>query len=334
VDGVSWRILLEDLQTVYQQLSRAEAIALPPKTTSFKQWSNRLTEYAQSEAVLAESEYWCTQPVMDIRLPRDYADGANTQGSRETVSVSLSAEDTDSLLQEVPATYRTQINDVLLTALAQALAPWTGARSMAVDLEGHGREPIFDDVDLSRTVGWFTNIFPAHLQLEDCDNDPGRQLKSIKEQLRAVPSHGMSHGLLRYLRSDEEMTAKLRAIPPPEISFLYLGQFDHSQSTVSMFSEARESSGPAISPLANRSHLLEFSGSISEGRLKLTVAYSRNVHRSTTVERLAEDFVAALRALINHCRTTEVGGYTPSDFTDAGLSQEELDELIAELTAA
>jgi non-ribosomal peptide synthase protein (TIGR01720 family) len=333
VDGVSWRILLEDLQTVYQQLSRGEAIVLSPKTTSFKQWSHRLTDYAQSGAVLTESAYWLDQPA-NREIPRDYADGANTQGSRETVSISLSAEETESLLQEVPAAYRTQINDVLLTALAQALAPWTGARSIAVDLEGHGREPIFDDVDLSRTVGWFTTIYPAHLQLEECDTDPGRQLKSIKEQLRAVPSNGMSYGLLRYLRSDDEVAEKLQAIPPPEISFLYLGQFDHNQSTVSMFSEARESSGPGISPMASRRHLLEFSGSISEGKLKLNVTYSRNVHRSATVERLAEDFVEALRALINHCRTTEVGGYTPSDFTESGLSQEELDELIAELTAA
>ena len=335
VDGLSWRILVEDLQTVYQQLSGAEATVLPPKTTSFKQWSNRLTEYAQSEAVLTESGYWLDRPATgDIRLPRDYADGVNTQASRETVSVSLSAEETESLLQEVPAAYRTQINDVLLTALAQALAPWTGARSVAVDLEGHGREPIFEDIDLSRTVGWFTTIFPVYLQLEDGDDDPGRHLKSIKEQLRAVPMHGMSYGLLRYLRSDEEMTAKLRATPPPEISFLYLGQFDHTQSTVSMFGPAKESSGPNISPLASRSHLLEFSGSVSEGQLKLSLTYSRNVHRASTVERLAEDFVEALRALINHCRTTEAGGYTPSDFTEAGLSQAELDELIAELTSA
>jgi non-ribosomal peptide synthase protein (TIGR01720 family) len=334
VDGLSWRILLEDLQTVYQQLSRAEAIMLPPKTTSFKQWASRLTEYAQSEAVLGESAYWLAESqTRDIRLPRDFADGANTQGSRETVSISLSAEETESLLQEVPAAYRTQINDVLLTALVQALAPWLGARSVVVDLEGHGREPIFDDIDLSRTVGWFTSIFPVHLQLEDAEN-PGHHLKAIKEQLRAIPTHGMSYGLLRYLRSDEEMAAKLRATPPPEISFLYLGQFDYTQSTVSLFGPARESSGPNISPLANRSHLLEFTGSVSEGQLNLNVTYSRNVHRSSTIERLAEEFVGALRALITHCRTTETGGYTPSDFTEAGLSQKELDELIAELTSA
>ncbi|HEU4508571.1 MAG TPA: SDR family NAD(P)-dependent oxidoreductase [Pyrinomonadaceae bacterium] len=335
VDGLSWRILLEDLQTVYQQLSKDQAVVLPSKTTSFKQWSNRLTEYAQSEAILGESGYWLAQAsTRDTRLPRDFADGVNTQASRETVTVSLSAEETESLLQEVPAAYRTQINDVLLTALAQALSPWIGARSVAVDLEGHGREPIFEDIDLSRTVGWFTSLFPVHLQLEDGDDDPGRHLKSIKEQLRAIPTNGLSYGLLRYLRSDEEMTAKLRAASLPEISFLYLGQFDHAQSTVSMFGPAKESSGPNISPLANRSHLLEFSGSVSEGRLKLSLTYSRNVHRASTAERLAEDFVEALRALINHCRTTEAGGYTPSDFTEAGLSQEELDELIAELTSA
>jgi non-ribosomal peptide synthase protein (TIGR01720 family) len=335
VDGVSWRILLEDLQTVYQQLALGEAIVLPPKTTSFKQWAGRLTEYAQSEALQDESAYWLAEPrTRGTRLPRDYAEGANTQESAQTLSVSLNAAETESLLQEVPAAYRTQINDVLLTALVQALTPWTGDRALVIDLEGHGREPIFEDIDLSRTVGWFTTIFPVLLELDDCEEDCGRYMKGIKEQLRAIPTHGMSYGLLRYLRGDDAITEKLLAVPPAEIRFLYLGQFDHTQSIISLFGPARESSGPTISPLASRSHLLEVTGSIFEGQLKLEWAYSENVHRTSTVLRLAEEFIEALRKLITHCRTTDAGGYTPSDFTEAGLSQVELDALIAELTSA
>ncbi len=335
VDGVSWRILLEDLQSVYQQLSRNETIVLPPKTTSFKQWAGRLTEYSQSEALADVSAYWLAEPrTGGARLPRDYAEGANTHESVQTVSVLLSVGETESLLQEVPAAYRTQINDVLLTALVQALSRWTGDRSLVIDLEGHGREPILEDVDLSRTVGWFTTIFPVHLELDECEDDCGRYLKSIKEQLRAIPTNGMSYGMLRYLRGDDSTTEKLRAIPPSEIRFLYLGQFDHTQSIISLFGPAKESSGPTISPSATRSHLLEVTGSIFEGRLKLEWAYSVNVHRSATVERLAEEFIEALRVIITHCGTRDAGGYTPSDFTEAGLSQEDLDVLIAELTSA
>jgi NRPS condensation-like uncharacterized protein len=166
VDGVSWRILLEDLQTIYQQLSRKEAIKLPPKTTSFKQWAKRLMEYAHSGALQQELGYWlAASRTRAYRLPVDYPEGTNTEASARTVSVSLTAEETKALLQEVPKAYRTQINDVLLTALVQAFSRWTGAQSLLLDLEGHGREEIFEDVDLSRTVGWFTTIFPVLLDL-------------------------------------------------------------------------------------------------------------------------------------------------------------------------
>ncbi|MFM7367945.1 MAG: condensation domain-containing protein, partial [Sphaerospermopsis kisseleviana] len=198
VDGVSWRILLEDLATAYQQMSRGQMIKLPEKTTSWKYWSDRLTEYAQTQAV-KELDYWVNQSnIANKPLPIDYYfDSAqykpavaenNTLASTASVSLALNEEQTRALLQDVPAAYNTQINDVLLTALVQSFAQWTGENSLLIDLEGHGREDLFEDVDLSRTVGWFTTLFPVGLAIQE--NQPGEALKSVKEQLRSIPNRG------------------------------------------------------------------------------------------------------------------------------------------------
>ncbi len=114
-------------------------------------------------------------------------------------------------MQDVPSVYNTQINDVLLTALIQSFAQWTGERSLLVDLEGHGREDLFEDVDLSRTVGWFTTLFPIYLQLEEVDR-PGETLKSVKEQLRRIPNRGIGYGILRYLNKDTAIGKKLQTL--------------------------------------------------------------------------------------------------------------------------
>jgi len=347
VDGVSWRILLEDLQMAYHQLSRGEAVQLPPKTTSFQQWARRLVEYAQTEAVRRELDYWLGILAPDrsrtrleqgslsaehriARLPVDYPGGENTEASARTVAVSLSAEETQALLQEVPAAYRTEINDVLLTALAQAMARWTGSRALLVELEGHGREPIFDDVDLTRTVGWFTVAFPVVLDLKNADG-PGEALKAVKEQLRRVPHRGIGYGLLRYLCQDEEVTKRLQALPQPEIGFNYMGQLDQALPGGSPFGPARESRGPDRSPQGRRNHLLDISGSIAGGQLRLEWIYSENLYRRATVEQMAQDFLEALRAIIAHCRSPEAGDVTPSDFPLAGLDQKKLKKVLAKL---
>jgi non-ribosomal peptide synthase protein (TIGR01720 family) len=332
VDGVSWRILLEDFQTGYQQLSREEPIKLPPKTTSFQNWAQCLTEYAQSPALEQELDYWLDSSRSAIApLPVDYpaSKDGNTVTSACNVSVSLSAEETRALLQEVPKAYHTQINDVLLTSVVQTFAQWTGSRCLLVNLEGHGREEILEAVDLSRTVGWFTTIFPVVLELQA--DAPGEALKSVKEQLRRIPNRGIGYGLLRYLKKDVAITEKLRALPQAEVSFNYLGQFDQVLSPDGLFELAKESSGSEHSQLGSRSHLLEVNGLIVEGQLQLNWTYSSNLHQQRTIEGLAQNFVAALRSLITHCQSPEIGGYTPSDFPEINLNQEKLDEVLAEI---
>jgi amino acid adenylation domain-containing protein/non-ribosomal peptide synthase protein (TIGR01720 family) len=325
VDGVSWRILLEDVTTAYQQLCRGEVIALSPKTTSFQQWAMRLTEYAQT--LNAELDYWLANARRQVKpLPVDYTKVGLANTAQVTVSLSL--EQTRALLSEVPKAYRTQINDILLTALIQSFVQWTGEKVLLINLEGHGREELFEEVDLSRTVGWFTSLFPVLLDLNSVSNDTGASLKAIKEQLRRIPQHGIGYGLLRYLNL--EAASRLQALPQAQVSFNYLGQFQ-AFSSEPLLGYAPEESGAVQSAANPRSHLLDINSLISEGQLQIDWQYSENYHRRSTIERLAQSFIMALQALIAHCQSPDAGGYTPSDFPEADLSQEMLDDLINEL---
>ncbi|BAU16061.1 amino acid adenylation domain protein (plasmid) [Leptolyngbya sp. NIES-3755] len=328
VDGVSWRILLEDLQTAYQQLAQNQVVQLPAKTTSFKEWSTRLQNYADSEALQQELTYW-QQESRTTTLPIDNPTGANTVALTQTVSVALTQIETAALLQEVPATYQTQINDVLLTALVQAFFQWTQIPSLYLDLEGHGREPLFEDVEVSRTIGWFTTIFPVQLQLDDPQHSE-KCLKSIKEQLRQIPRQGIGYGILRYLNQDE-VTASLRDRSSAPVKFNYLGQVETIAAATSLFAPAPESTGLGRSPQGNRRYLLDITGIVSEEQLHIRWDYSAGIYQRPRIEQLAQHYLTALRSLIVHCQSPEVGGYTPSDFPDAQLDQEDLDLLIAQL---
>ncbi|MEH2225052.1 amino acid adenylation domain-containing protein [Nostoc sp.] len=351
VDGISWRILLEDLSEAYKQLEVGKSIQLPAKTTSFKDWAIRLQDYARSQELHSQLDYWLDSMRFPIApLPLDYTavTQKNTVASSQIVSVYLSVEQTRALLHDVPGAYNTQINDVLLTALVQTFTRWTSSHSLLIDLEGHGREDLFDDVDLSRTVGWFTSIFPVLLKLED-RNDPGEVLKSVKEQLRRIPNRGIDYGILRYLSPDESdseallrsplasplgrsaVRNKLQAFPKAEVSFNYLGQFDQTQLATLGWKYAQESSGSIHSPKGQRRHLLTVNGLVVEGRLKVEWQYSEHFHSWATVENLANEYIEALETIITHCLSPEAGGYTPSDFPEVEFSQEALDELLAEI---
>ncbi|UKO96133.1 non-ribosomal peptide synthetase [Nostoc sp. UHCC 0870] len=331
VDAISWRILLEDLATAYQQISRGETIKLPAKTTSWQYWSDRLIEYAQTEAV-KELDYWLSQSSLQVTaLPVDYPSSQenNTVASTASVSLALNAEQTRALLQDVPSAYNTQINDVLLTALVQSFTRWTGESSLVIDLEGHGREDLFEDVDLSRTIGWFTTLFPVGLQLEDIDH-PGDALKSVKEQLRRIPNRGISYGVLRYLHANTTIREKFHSLPPAQVSFNYLGQFDQVLRASEVLGVAKEFKAEQ-SLLNQRSHLLGISGFIRAGKLEMTWAYSETVHKKDTIEKLASGFMEAIKTLIAHCQSKDSQSYTPSDFSAAKLNQQQLDKFLAKI---
>ncbi|HBP1374114.1 TPA: amino acid adenylation domain-containing protein [Pseudomonas aeruginosa] len=318
VDGVSWRILLEDLQRLYADLDAD----LGPRSSSYQAWSRHLHE--QAGARLDELDYWQAQ-LHDAphALPCENPHGALENRHERKLVLTLDAERTRQLLQEAPAAYRTQVNDLLLTALARATCRWSGDASVLVQLEGHGREDLGEAVDLSRTVGWFTSLFPLRLTPAA---DLGESLKAIKEQLRGVPDKGVGYGLLRYLAGEEAAT-RLAALPQPRITFNYLGRFDRQFDGAALLVPATESAGAAQDPCAPLANWLSIEGQVYGGELSLHWSFSREMFAEATVQRLVDDYARELHALIEHCCQEGNVGATPSDFPLATLRQEQLDRL-------
>ena len=238
----------------------------------------------------------------------------------------LSAEGTGALLREVPKAYRTRVTEVLLTALGMALSGWTGEESWLVDVEGHGREELDSTLNLSRTVGWFTTIYPVRLSAVA---EPGAALRAMKERLRGIPSHGLGYGLLRYV-GDESARAGLSGLSASEVSFNYLGEFDQSLAAAG-FRWRSEASGASRSQAALRRYVLEVQGMVLDGQLQVTWTYSSALHRRSTVEGLAQAYASALESLIAHCVSPDAGGYTPSDFPHADLKQGDVDSILLEM---
>ncbi|HEY1016648.1 MAG TPA: condensation domain-containing protein, partial [Herpetosiphonaceae bacterium] len=318
IDGISWRIVLDDLAALYGGRS------LPAKTTSYQTWAQRLADYAVSTELAAELPYWAAQqPAQAGRTPIDRPGGANTEGAVGRVTVRLGADETRALLQQVPAAYRTQINDVLLTALALAYRHWSG-QALHVDIEGHGREDIFDGLDISRTVGWFTSVFPALLDLAP-GLAAGAALKQVKEQLRRIPQRGIGHGMLRYL-GKEAARAALAGAARPEISFNYLGQFAQA-SQAGVWQPVQRSAGRGRHPDAQRRYLIDIDAAIENDQLEATFSYGPALHDAATIERFGAAFMTSLRMIIEHCASPDAGGCTPSDFPLARISQRQLDAL-------
>jgi amino acid adenylation domain-containing protein/non-ribosomal peptide synthase protein (TIGR01720 family) len=327
VDGVSWRVLLEDLATAATQLDRGEGIALPARTASFLRWAERLESFAGSAELRAEQALW--QELLGGAvgtLPGNPAAG-NSVAEAAHHTVLLDAGRTDALTRTVPAAYYVRVDDILLTALADALTGWTGAGAVLVDLEGHGREDLFDDLDVSRTVGWFTSRYPVWLA--PGGGDPGQKLRTVKEQLRRLPRRGIGFGLLRHLSPDPAVRQAMATLDRAEIVFNYLGQFD-AVFGGGPFGLAPESAGPPLSPRGRHGHLLEITASVIEGRLRVTWSYAAARFDGAAIAGLADRFLERLGILLDHAAAGG-GSYTPSDFADAGLDQEQLDSLIDEL---
>ncbi|NEW06408.1 amino acid adenylation domain-containing protein [Paenibacillus sp. SYP-B3998] len=327
IDGVSWRILLEDIAIGYEQAVQGEEIRLPAKTDAYRTWSEQLAAYAQSTTITDERAYWERIGQVETKpLPRDWeADGWLHQDS-ESIGVQWSREETEQLLKQVHRAYNTEMNDILLTALGIAVQKWSGHDRMLVNLEGHGRESILTDIDITRTVGWFTSLYPVAIEMQ-ANMDLSYRIKKVKEDLRQIPNKGIGYGLCRYL-SEHTDEAVRRA--KPEVSFNYLGQFDQDLQNNEM-GISPYSSGTDVSDNQVHQYVLNINGMIADGLLNINVSYNGKAYRRETMAKLTQWLRESLQEIIAHCAAKERTEMTPSDVLLKGLNVEEL-ELLTERT--
>ncbi|EGO65798.1 lichenysin synthetase A [Acetonema longum DSM 6540] len=325
VDGVSWRVILQDLAAGYQQALQDGDVSFPDKTHSFQAWSEQLAAYANSRELLDEAAYWAGLEAADIQaLPKDKAVAARLYRDNESTRLELTAEDTEKLLKQVNTAYNTEINDILLTVLGMAVREWAGVEKVLINLEGHGREAIIKDLDISRTVGWFTAQYPVTLDMGD-DRDLAYRIKSVKETLRQIPGKGVGYGLLKYLTRPENKPA-LHFNLQPEISFNYLGQFDGEMNT-ERFTMSDIPAGNAISPQMENPYAVDISGMVVKGRLALSFTYNRAEYEQATMAKLTDCFRRNLLAVIAHCTAAGYTELTPSDISREELSLEDVDNI-------
>ncbi|MEL7500838.1 MAG: amino acid adenylation domain-containing protein [Cyanobacteria bacterium J06554_6] len=319
VDGVSWRILLADLQQVYQQILAGNQSVPLPRTHSYQKWANELVQLADTPKILSDLDYWQTVAQQRFTLPTDFSPSQtqNTIAIAASVTTLLSVEDTRRVMHAVTSTDSIHITAVLVTALVQTLSAWAQQPAVVVDLESHGR--FSETLDLSRTVGWFTALYPVCLSLDAAASLP-QQLQQISDQLQAVPSNGLSYGLLRYIKQQDALEVS------PEISFNYLGQVD----TAAPF---RRLPSPAVNQAGDnpRCHLIDVNCWVEAGQFQAEWTYSTGAYIKATIEQLAQQFGENLRAIATHAETKK---YTPDDFGLAQLDQSALDAVLAQVSFA
>ncbi|WP_432408907.1 amino acid adenylation domain-containing protein [Wukongibacter sp. M2B1] len=324
VDGISWRIILEDLSVGYSQALKNEEIRFEKKTDSFKTWSDKLYAYGNSEKLLEEIEYWEGLEGIRIKhLPRDASVEIRRNIDSDSIDMELTTEDTEKLLNQVNRAYNTEINDILLTTLGLTIGEWTKEPKVLVNLEGHGREEIIEDIDVSRTVGWFTSQYPVLLDIEE--ESLSQQIKAIKESIRNIPNKGVGYGILKYLTSWENRKG-LSFNLEPEISFNYLGQFD-GDIDKGVFKVSDIDTGKSASPNFKRQHAVDINGMVIGGKFKLDFTYDKNEYKRTTIMKLAKDFKENLIDIINHCVDKEDTELTLSDFSTKKLTMEDVEEI-------
>ncbi|MCZ8519465.1 non-ribosomal peptide synthetase [Paenibacillus caseinilyticus] len=326
VDGVSWRILLQDLLQAYEQAARGEeAIHLPDKTTSFRTWAEELQWYARSRNLLRQADYWASVEAADAGpMFEPHVHTLHGEQDSMPVTVAWTAEETQRL-HSANRTYATELNDLLLTALARALCRETGQRAARIHLEGHGREEILPSADLTRTVGWFTSIFPVVLQSSQ-ERSLGNDLITTKEMLRSIPDKGFGYGVLKYL-TPPELRPQLACRAKPDVSFNYLGEFGQ-EAGAERFAPSRFNGGAAADPGMKRAHALEIIGVSNQGCLQIDWIYDPERIPAPIVRSLAERFRLELQELTQHCLGKEETVATPSDVgMGIDLSMDELDEI-------
>ncbi len=329
IDGVSWRILLEDLPAAYEARSRGQKAFLAGPSLAYLAWAERLEAHARSEQVLAERDYWLDDSRQLIgALPRDRDVRTTEDESTRVVLRSLNESDTIALIRHLAPVCRASHEELLLSAVTSALAEWMGGARVLIDLEGHGRADLFPGLDVSRTVGWFTSIYPVVFEVPSGASS-WQVLKAIKQQLRQVPHKGLGYGLLRYLQPDDEVHRRVRDLPQAETSFNYLGQLDHVRTATSGW-RVRDIPMMVHSPGARRPYLVDVMGAVMDGRLTLMWGYSESEQSRPAMEWLADRTIELLRLLIQEGESCSSQSFTASDFALAHIQEPDMEQLLAD----
>lgn len=329
VDGVSWRILLNDLVMVYEQVQQNKPIQLPPKSTSFKQWAEKSSDFAKSDEAENQLNYWTSQfktDLVKIQTVYDYLKEENTMSANQSVIKKLDKKSTQVLLQDISQVYNTQINDILLSALALTISQGAMNKQVLIDLEGHGREELIPNTDLSNTVGWFTTQFPVVLNVK---NSIGKTLKSVKETLRNIPDKGIGYGLLKYC-GNQEVRQVVQELPKAEICFNYLGQFDGTGEQSFLKGHAKGFVNKNYGDHIKRTELLYVGCVVVEERLLVSWNYCNKFFKAATIESYSKSFIQNLENIINHCLEKNEFEYTPDDFQDIDLTEKEINTIVSE----
>jgi non-ribosomal peptide synthase protein (TIGR01720 family) len=334
VDGVSWRIMLEDVANWYGQRERGEQITCGRKTTSFKQWAEKLQEYGKSEKAKAERTYWAGEEARAVEeLAVDYEGGENRFGDEGRVVEVLEAETTRELLSEAGKAYNTQVMDLLLGALVEGLWEWGGYERVRVELEGHGREDVVKGVDLTRTVGWFTSMYPVVLERR-VGESVGVRIQRVKEQLRGVPEKGIGYGVLRYGGSGTQQQAVEKRKGEGELLINYLGQFDRSLGEEALLQGAPEGSGAPVGAEQQRSAKVEMNALVIGGQLQMAWSYSRQQYKPETITQLAQNYLLTLRDVIRHCTSSDARAFSANDFSEFKWESEQFGAIATAISQA
>ena len=315
VDGVSWRFIIDDLETLLAEETTDETLYLGNKNNSFRDWINKLKDFAETEEIESQLEYWQQINSNYTPLPTDFSANRPTRKTKKTHEEVLNQEYTKYLLKEANAAYGTEINDLMLSALQMTFEDVLGTQRLALGFEGHGRENVLSEIDLAGTTGWFTNKYPVILSIEEAKTE-GDIIKSVKEALRKIPTKGMGYGCLRYLHSSEEIRHSLKDCGW-DVVFNYLGQIDNVLNQSKNFKSASENSGAHISPDSLLEEKFIVKAIIVANELRISWDYSAERYRPETVEKLANKFIENLTQLVEHCINKGEREVTPSDF---GLS--------------
>ncbi|NBI27594.1 non-ribosomal peptide synthetase [Chengkuizengella marina] len=316
MDGVSWRIILEDIKTLLNNISLKNSLPLPSKTYSLQAWAEMLWEV--KDEFLKEKQYWVSILKNEHVVPVDFHLGEFNYGSSVSLSFNLDVDHTTQLLTIANDTYRTKVMDLLMIALSKAIFDTFNLSDTVIELEGHGRD--IDHLDISRTVGWFTSLYPfklskSHTNLSD-------HIKTMKEQIRNIPNKGLGFGILKYLSQeiiDQQEYNRIR--------FNYLGDFEQSLHN-DFFSLSSEDSGSENSPSNKLTALIDINGFVFNRKLNMRFQYCKNQFKDETIQIFMNLYMNHLKDVIQHCMKTESSQYTPSDFETIELSQDELDELL------